>query len=64
MTKEQINKVFNFLDKEMNNLNLFYFKLNEFGNISACFKSDDERFCTFYPDKILEYLENSEESDK
>ena len=64
MTQEEMNNIFDFLEKEMNSLNLYDLKTNEFGNIVAYFKGTDEKFCRFYSDEILNYLKKLKESDK
>lgn len=61
MSQEEINKVFNYLEKEMNKHNYFYFLLK--GNeIYAYWKSDKTLFATFYPSKILDVIEYEEEN--
>lgn len=60
MTREEINKMFDFLDKELNFSNMFYFKLNSGGNINAYWKSDDKIFAEIYSLKILKYLKEQE----
>ena len=61
MTREEINKVFDYLEKEMNKHNYFYFLLKD-DLILAYWKSDNTSFATFYPDKILKVIEDEEEN--
>lgn len=60
MTEEQIKKVFNLLQEQFNEDNLFYFKIISLKNIKAYFKETDEEFATFYLERIIEYLDNEE----
>lgn len=61
MTREEINKVFDFLEKEMNKEKLFYFKINDASDINAFWKSDNRVFAEFYTKRILKYLKEKEE---
>lgn len=61
MTREEINKVFDYLEKEMNKHNYFFFLLKE-NEIYAYWKRDKQLFATFYPDKILDVIEDEEEN--
>lgn len=64
MTIEELKQVFAFLSKEMNSLDLFYFKMNNGGNISAYFKDDNKIFAEFYTNRILKYLKDNEVKDE
>jgi len=67
MTREEINKVFDFVNLELNSLNDFYFKINSSGNIDAYFvnqKGKLEIFAQFYTTRILNYLKKNEVKDE
>lgn len=58
MNKEEIDKIFDFLENEMNKLNEFYFKMDNCGYINAYIKGDNKSFAQFYPQQILKFLKN------
>ena len=64
MTIEELKQVFEFLYKKMNTLDLFYFKMNDGGNISAFWKNDNKVFAEFYTKRILKYLKENEVKDE
>ena len=55
MTKEQLDKIFEYLEKEANKQGLFYFTF-EGGNVNAKFKSNNKTFAQFYPKQILKII--------
>lgn len=55
MTKEQLDIIFEFLEKEMNKKGLFYFKYDS-SNITAHFKDNNKTFAQFYPKQILKII--------
>ena len=61
MNREEINKVFDYLEREMNKHNYFYFLLKD-NEVFAYWKSDKTLFATFYPDKILNVIEYEKEN--
>ena len=63
MTKEELNKAFNFLEKEMNKQGLFYFRLTHKNNIMAFFKETKKPFAQFYVKSILKCM-GSEVTDE
>lgn len=63
MTKKEMEKIFDFLEKEMNKQKLFYFKyINDF-QITAHIKENGHIFAMFYPQKILKALEEWENNE-
>lgn len=56
MTKEELEKVFNFLEKEMNKQGLFYFKLTDTNEITAYWIHDCKSFARFDISKISEIV--------
>ena len=64
MTIDELKQVFEFLYRKMNTLDLFYFKMNNEGNISAFWKKDNKIFAEFYTKRILKYLKEKEENGK
>lgn len=63
MIKEELEKVFNFLEKEMNKQGLFYFKLIDENNITAFFKETNKPFAQFYVKSILKCMESEVTDD-
>jgi len=55
-SRYNMSEVINWLEKEMNKQNLFYFKKVSDNEIKAYFKVDDSVFATFYIDKIKEMI--------
>lgn len=64
MTIDELKQVFEFLYRKMNTLDLFYFKMNDGGNISALWKNDNKVFAEFYTKRILKYLKENEVKDE
>lgn len=56
MTKEELEKVLNFLEKEMNKQGLFYFRFTHKNNIMAFFKETKKPFAQFYVKSILKCM--------
>lgn len=60
MAREEIGKVFDWLEKEMNKKCLFDFKLEDRNQITAYFSGTKERFCQFYIKPILKIVNKKE----
>ena len=60
MTREEIMKVFDYLENNLNPYNTLYFKLIDIRYIEAYWKESDGLFATFYVDKILEVINDEE----
>lgn len=63
MIKEELEKVFNFLEKEMNKQGLFCFRLTDKNNITAFFKETKKPFAQFYVKSILKCVESEVTDD-
>lgn len=61
MNKEMINKVFDWLEKEVNSKGYYEFILEDRNQITAYWKDTYNRFAQFYIKPIVEILENDEE---
>ena len=61
MTREEINKVFDFLENEMNKGKYFEFLLTDANSVTAFWKSDGKTFAQFYITPILK-LKNKNEN--
>ena len=60
MSIEELNKVFDWLEKEMNKQKLFDFKYNS-SQITVYFKDTNKIFAQVYPNKVLEIIKKWEE---
>lgn len=60
MTKEKLNKVFDWLEKNANPNGILYFTLASKNIIIGHFKSSNTAFAEFYVDKVLEIIEEEE----
>ena len=56
MTKEELEKVFDWLEKNMNKQNYFEFVLTERNQITAYWKNTGDGFAQFYIKPILELI--------
>lgn len=56
MTKEELEKVFDWLEKNMNKQNYFEFVLTERNQITAYWKNTRDGFAQFYIKSILELI--------
>ena len=64
MTKEEINMVFNWLEKNANKDGLLYFRLSDHNQITAYFKENKKRFAQFYANRILQIIREMEIKDE
>ena len=60
MNKEMINKVFDWLEKEVNGKGYYELILEDRDQITAYWKDTYDRFAHFYIQPIIEILENNE----
>lgn len=56
MSKEELGKVFDWLEEEMNKNCLFDLKLTDKNQITAYFRNSNESFCQFYIKPILKII--------
>lgn len=56
MSKEELFKVFDWLEKNVNKSKLFYFKYEDKNSICAYFKDNNKIFAQFYVKQILKIL--------
>ena len=61
MDKETMNKVFDWLEREVNGKGYYEFVLEDRNQITAYWKGSHDRFAQFYIRPIIEILENNEE---
>lgn len=61
MNKETMNKVFDWLEKEINSKGLYEFVLEDRNQITAYWKDTKKRAAQFYINQIIKILENDEE---
>ena len=59
MNDEELEKVYEWLEKYMNKQNLFYFEYSS-GSIIARWKIDDKPFAIFYPKVIYKIIKIQE----
>lgn len=57
MSKEEINKVFNWLEENMNKQCFYYFKMTDRNQITAYWEVDNKPFAQFYINQILKLIE-------
>ena len=60
MNKEEINKVFEWLEKNANKDDFFYFRIQNVNQITAYWKKDNKPFAQFYVKPILKLIEESD----
>lgn len=56
MTKEELLKIFDYLEENVNQHKLLYFKLLDNNQIGAYFKIDNHHFADFYINPILKVI--------
>ena len=56
MTKEEIGKIFDYLEEDFNKNCLFDLKMEDRNQITAYFKGTNKRFCQFYINTIIGIL--------
>ena len=60
MTREKINKIFDWLEENMNYKCLLEFRLGANNTIRALWKKDNSEFAEFYISRLLMILEDSD----
>lgn len=60
MNKEELNKVFEWLEENINNHNFYYFKMQDANHINAYWKVDNALFAQFYTKPILKLIKESD----
>lgn len=61
MSIEELEKVFEWLEKNMNKQKIFNLRLTSYNEISAFFKCDDSLFAQFYVLNLFELIEGNED---
>lgn len=56
MSIEELNKVFEWLEININKQGIFYFRLTSHNQISAFLKCDDSLFAQFYVRNLFEFI--------
>ena len=56
MTKDELLKIFEWLEENMNKNKLLYFKLTDKNQIGAYFKDNNRHFADFYINIILKLI--------
>lgn len=59
MSIEDLNKVFEWLEININNQTLYYFRLTSHNQISAYLKCDDSLFAQFFVSRILDFVKEN-----
>lgn len=59
MSIEELEKVFEWLEKNINKQGIFYFKLTSHNQISAYLKCDDSLFAQFFVSRILDFVKEN-----
>ena len=54
-----LNKVFEWLEKNINKQGLYYFRLTSHNQISAYLKCDDSLFAQFFVSRILDFIKEN-----
>lgn len=60
MNKEEINKVFEYIEDNFNKQQQFDLKMEDRNQITAYFKETNKRFCQFYINAIIELIKEKE----
>ena len=60
MNKEELNKVFDWLEENMNRQGFYYFKMQDGNQITAYWKIDNRPFAQFYVKPILKLIKDIE----
>lgn len=63
MIKEELLKVFDYLEKTINQDKLLYFKLLDVNQIGAYWKVDNKHFADFYIKPILKIIRNGNNNE-
>lgn len=61
MSIEELEKVFEWLEKNMNKQGIFNFRLTSHNQISAFLKCDDSLFAQFYVRNLFEFIKGNED---
>lgn len=61
MSIEELEKVFEWLEKNMNKQGIFNLRLTSYNQISAFLKCDDSLFAQFYVRDIFEFIKEDED---
>lgn len=61
MSIEELNKVFEWLEININKKGIFYFRLTSHNQISAFLKCDDSLFAQFYVRNLFEFIKENED---
>lgn len=56
MTKEEMQEVFEYIEKKFNKQGILVFVMEDRNQITGYLKSSKKRFCQFYINRILELL--------
>lgn len=64
MTRDQLNQVFDYLEKECNKQELFEFRMTKYCTINAYFKGQNKAFAEFYPERVLQVIERGYNAEK
>ena len=59
MSIEELEKVFEWLEKNINKQGLYHFRLTSHNQISAYLKCDDSLFAQFFVSRILEFVKEN-----
>ena len=60
MTKNELLKIFDWLEENMNKKELLYFKLLDKNQIGAYFKDNNRHFADFYINVVLNIIKDGE----
>lgn len=63
MNKEEINNVFDYIEKTFNKQKLFEFRLSTDNQIKAYFKGTNKVFAHFYINTILKLIKKEKNND-
>lgn len=61
MTEDELFEIFNWLEENMNENKLLYFKLLDKNQIGAYFKSNNQHFADFYISIILKIIKGGKD---
>lgn len=60
MNKEELNKVFDWLEENINKQGFYYFRMSEVNQITAYWRIDKKPFAQFYIKPILKLIKEKE----
>lgn len=60
MSIEELEKVFKWLEKNINHQGIFYFRLTSHNQISTYLKRGDSLFAQFFASRILDFVKENE----